>query len=178
MRSLLGTSSYMAPEMLLGRQYTSKVDVFSFAILMFSVLTGEFDPYNQDSMQYEFVEFKVAHDPHFRPDLALLPREVPRGLHWVIGVSWDHDPIRRPTFQQISEILEAERIRVEATRKKQKIVVYLRTEEMDDNDADDNYLEERTMESLLSVVKEYCPSFSQGWKIMLEGTREVDHELL
>jgi len=37
----------MAPEMVKGEAYDSKIDVFSFAIMMFEMLSGIFNPYKK-----------------------------------------------------------------------------------------------------------------------------------
>jgi len=108
--AFIGTPSYMAPEMVLGdKMYDGQVDVFSFAILMFSVLSGEFSPYRklgEGSQFLMFIEYKVAYNPLFRPDLKALPREVPKRLRRLVCQSWNHNPKKRPTFAQIMEKLQ------------------------------------------------------------------------
>ena len=43
---LFGNSHFRAPEVILGRQYNNKADVWSFGVIMFFILTGKmpFDP--------------------------------------------------------------------------------------------------------------------------------------
>ena len=58
----IGTSYYMAPEMVLGDNYDNKVDLFSFAIMMYEMLTMKFNPYKKEGevAAPEFIEFKVG----------------------------------------------------------------------------------------------------------------------
>jgi serine/threonine protein kinase len=50
----VGTSFYIAPEVVLTNYYTLKCDVFSFSIIMYQVLTGKLDNvYNYDKIEKE-----------------------------------------------------------------------------------------------------------------------------
>ena len=51
--SLIGTPSWMAPELIQGFQYDEKVDVYSFAIVLFELLSGEI-PFSSLSSIHKF----------------------------------------------------------------------------------------------------------------------------
>ena len=63
MTKYIGTSAYMAPEIANNEFYDEKCDVFSFAIIMFEVLTENFNPYGEFAAN---IETKVAKNPLFR----------------------------------------------------------------------------------------------------------------
>ena len=47
-RTILGTSYYMAPEIHFGLTYSNKADIWSLAVVIYSLLFGTF-PYNVDT---------------------------------------------------------------------------------------------------------------------------------
>ena len=68
---VLGTPSFMSPEQLQGRAVTGSSDLFSLAITLYQLLTGQL-PFRADSMPA--LMFKIAAEPHprirwVRPDL-------------------------------------------------------------------------------------------------------------
>jgi len=66
--SAVGTSIYMAPEVTLGNEYTSKCDVFSYGIVMYEVLAETVKPYGPNAAFN--VEQRVANDATFRPPIT------------------------------------------------------------------------------------------------------------
>jgi len=152
--SQIGTSYYMAPEIVLGDTYDSKVDVFAFGIMMFEMLTLHFNPYQEkDATEIEhFVEFKVAHNPHFRPALSELSPSVPKLFFNLLKRCWDYRVKRRPDFQEILKILDPS----EASNKDEddSLVVYIRLEAESNEKADDFILENRTIISLRKLVQD------------------------
>lgn len=73
MKTICGTWAYAAPEVILGKPYTSKVDNWSFGVLLYTLISGylPFDPY-ADLPQQEMLR-RVAHcvydfnDPIWKP---------------------------------------------------------------------------------------------------------------
>lgn len=103
----VGTSQYMAPEICKGEgKYSNKCDVFSFGILMFEILTSNFNPFNK-SIAFN-LELKIASDANFRPnvnELNFLNGSQNEFLIDIITDSWKHTPRSRPTFKEINELL-------------------------------------------------------------------------
>lgn len=94
-----GTLIYMAPEVILGDPYNSKADVYSFAIIMYQILTNQ-RPYpllDQRKMTEFTFGTKVAED-NLRPTLNL---EIKESLKNLMMQCWDKDPQTRPTFEEI-----------------------------------------------------------------------------
>ena len=111
----MGTPHYMAPELLEGRQYDEKVDVFSFAILLWEILTG-IRPYEEEEFaSWELSEKVIA---GYRPKI---PEEWPEALQKLFNQAWDPEPAKRPAMSIIFESiapfqgLEMEEIRDIAT---------------------------------------------------------------
>jgi serine/threonine-protein kinase len=72
---VLGTPSYMSPEQLQGRAVTGQSDLFSLAVTLFQLLTGQL-PFRADSMPA--LMFKIAHDA--APPIDAVRPGLPAGL--------------------------------------------------------------------------------------------------
>lgn len=94
-----GTLSYEAPEILKKIPYDKKVDVYSFAILMFEIIT-ETNPYPEleraELSDYDFKN-KVVND-NYRPKFNV---PIKKSLKKLIEKCWSDDPKERPTFDEI-----------------------------------------------------------------------------
>jgi predicted Ser/Thr protein kinase len=103
----VGTSQYMAPEICRGDgKYSNKCDVFSFGILMFEILTSNFNPFNK-KLSFN-LELKIANEPNFRPntnELNFLNDTENECLIDVVTSSWNHYPRKRPSFMEIRELI-------------------------------------------------------------------------
>ena len=86
----------MAPELLRGETYTEKIDVYSFALTLFELFTGE-TPYIKFSFA-ELVEKVGGQD--FRPPLAT---ESPPAVRSLIETCWNTTALLRPSFKEILE---------------------------------------------------------------------------
>lgn len=94
-----GDAIYIAPECLRGPVYNQKCDVYSFAILMFEVIT-ESHCYPSDPALLPIILLKVADGA--RPQFKT---EVKPGLKKLIERCWDQTPNNRPTFEAIFKAL-------------------------------------------------------------------------
>ncbi|CAM6029624.1 unnamed protein product, partial [Sphagnum balticum] len=99
---LVGTTGWRAPElsgehMLTHKRYPLMVDVFSFGMTFFEVLTGQ-GPFQAE--QRMNVQTRI--DRGERPDL---PKTCPSFLAFLIHSCWDGNPKARPTFPQICRML-------------------------------------------------------------------------
>ncbi|MEM7083879.1 MAG: serine/threonine-protein kinase [Pseudomonadota bacterium] len=87
---VLGTPSYMSPEQLAGQTVTGQSDLFSLAVTLFQLLTGQL-PFRADSMAT--LMFKIANEAH-TPLHAVRP-ELPPQLAHVIDKALLKDPADR-----------------------------------------------------------------------------------
>ena len=94
-----GTSMYMAPEIIQGNRYNGKVDVYSFGILMYEVVTNSL-PYplllNGKMTPYIFNQKVVEED--LRPKFEF---PINKSIQKLIESCWAKDPKERPTFEEI-----------------------------------------------------------------------------
>jgi len=91
----IGTPLWMAPEVLMNKEYDSKADVYSFGIVLWEILTGK-DPWNEINSLLELVDAVCLE--HKRP---VLPPNIPQSLHTLIDGCWHPDPDRRPSFEAL-----------------------------------------------------------------------------
>ena len=109
----IGTPHWMAPEMLSNHGvYNSKVDVYSFAIVMWEVLTGNYPYAGLD--QQQIVAQVLVNDA--RPEI---PDGAPQPYVDLMRRCWDRSPDVRPTFDQIIKILQTGTILLPNADKKQ-----------------------------------------------------------
>ena len=92
----VGTPIYTAPETLKGSQYSQKADVYSFAFILYELVTRKI-PY--DGISPWEVARKVC-DEGLRPDIP--PNCIFEGL---MQQCWNGDPKLRPDFTEIVEVL-------------------------------------------------------------------------
>uniref|UniRef100_A0A0E0KET0 Protein kinase domain-containing protein n=1 Tax=Oryza punctata TaxID=4537 RepID=A0A0E0KET0_ORYPU len=97
-----GTLPWMAPELLTmsGTKVSEKIDVYSFGIVMWEILTGE-DPY--DGMHYGGVIGGILNN-------TLRPPVPPScNLEWrkLMEQCWSTEPARRPSFTEVATRLRS-----------------------------------------------------------------------
>jgi len=91
-----GSMRYMAPEVWASEPYTHKVDVFSFAILAFELLSRT-RAYESHYLTMQQVARAVA-ESALRPNL---PKRWPAALSELLARSWAHNADDRPEFAEI-----------------------------------------------------------------------------
>jgi hypothetical protein len=93
---VLGTPSYLAPEVIASGRVDHRADIWSVGILLYEILTG-LRPY--DSQEFAQVLYQIVHAPLpvFDPALAL-----PDGLSGVMEKALARDPSRR--YQDMTEM--------------------------------------------------------------------------
>ncbi|XP_056149729.1 receptor-interacting serine/threonine-protein kinase 1 isoform X2 [Lampris incognitus] len=93
-----GTLSYMAPEHLesIHARSTERSDVYSFAIVIWVILTGQ-EPY-ENARSEDHVCQRVRNGD--RPSEDLIPADTPAEMIQLMKKCWQHDPQQRPTFQE------------------------------------------------------------------------------
>ncbi len=95
-----GTPLYMAPEVLLSKPLSEKVDVYSWAVTMWEVRAGQEPVSNIDSVD-SLLRF-VCRDG-FRPAVA---PTWPDSLQLLISACWHAQPEQRPSFEHIVQQLQ------------------------------------------------------------------------
>jgi len=95
-----GTPIWMAPEILCNQPFDEKCDVYSFGLILWSMLTRE-EPY----LEYEDLNT-------FRTDIChrnvrpVIPNDCVPSLSNLIQRCWHRNPRNRPTFEEIVRELE------------------------------------------------------------------------
>uniref|UniRef100_A0A2N9FAY4 Protein kinase domain-containing protein n=1 Tax=Fagus sylvatica TaxID=28930 RepID=A0A2N9FAY4_FAGSY len=94
-----GTYRWMAPEVIEHKPYDHKVDVFSFGILLWEMLTGKL-PYEQ------LTPLQAAVGVVQKGLRPTIPRHTSPKLVELLERCWQQDPSLRPEFSEIVQILQ------------------------------------------------------------------------
>lgn len=95
-----GTLGYMAPEVLNGKPYNRKCDVYSFGICLWEIYCCDL-PY----MDLSFAEVSGGVvGQNLRPTI---PRCCPSSLSSIMKKCWDANPEKRPNMSEVVKLLEA-----------------------------------------------------------------------
>src|ERR1043165_9070219 len=105
-----GVLPYIAPEVLKGKKYTPSADIYSFGILAYEILSG-FPPYH-NLPHNEFLALKICQG--LRPKVNNV--KVPPLLENLIDQCLDADPLKRPTADELHDIIYNWREEVCATK--------------------------------------------------------------
>ncbi|KAJ7514969.1 hypothetical protein O6H91_23G067200 [Diphasiastrum complanatum] len=94
-----GTYRWMAPEMIQHRVYNHKVDVYSFGIVMWELITGSLPFQNMTAVQAAFAVVNKGVRP-------VIPQDCPPALAEIMIRCWDASPDVRPGFSEVVQMLE------------------------------------------------------------------------
>lgn len=95
-----GTLGYMAPEVLDGKPYNRKCDVYSFGICLWEIYCCDM-PY--PDLSFADVSSAVVRQ-NLRPEI---PRCCPPSLASIMRKCWDANPNKRPDMDEVVKLLEA-----------------------------------------------------------------------
>ena len=97
MSGVRGTPLYMAPEMIRGERCGTGVDVYSLAIIIYELMTGDV-PFRHIGEQLTVYriwnEVNSGHRPIFRDNIS-------QNLKDLITACWSPNPSERPTFDRL-----------------------------------------------------------------------------
>ncbi|XP_063303083.1 receptor-interacting serine/threonine-protein kinase 4 [Pelobates fuscus] len=104
---ICGTIAYLPPERFKekNRSFDTKHDVYSFAIVIWGILTQR-KPFAEEK---NILHIMVKVGAGFRPDLSHIPRKRPQqcdGMVELMKACWLDKPNKRPTFQEITSETE------------------------------------------------------------------------
>ncbi|KAH9301727.1 hypothetical protein KI387_013310 [Taxus chinensis] len=94
-----GTYRWMAPEMIQHRSYNYKVDVYSFGIVLWELITGMLPFQNMTAVQAAFAVVNRGVRP-------TIPQDCPTSLSEIMTRCWDANPDVRPSFSEVVRMLE------------------------------------------------------------------------
>ncbi|XP_053205655.1 mitogen-activated protein kinase kinase kinase 13-like [Panonychus citri] len=97
--SFAGTVSWMAPEVIRNERCSEKVDVWSYGVVIWEILTREIPYKDVDSSA---IMWGVGNTSLHLP----VPTTCPDGLKLLLNQCWKQKPANRPTFAQILDHLD------------------------------------------------------------------------
>src|SRR6266542_5974596 len=91
---IYGVISYMAPEILQEKGYTTASDIYSFGMIMWELMTGRMPFWDQK----DDIELIIKICKGFRPSIIT---NAPKGYIELMQECWNSDPNKRPTANDI-----------------------------------------------------------------------------
>ena len=96
----VGTTFYTAPEAIRDNYRSFKSDVYSYGIVMYATLTGQF-PFDADN-SYEYAIMQLNSQPNLKP---LYDQQIDSDLIRIIESCLDKNPEQRPSMEEIKSTL-------------------------------------------------------------------------
>uniref|UniRef100_A0A8C5BPV1 receptor protein-tyrosine kinase n=1 Tax=Gadus morhua TaxID=8049 RepID=A0A8C5BPV1_GADMO len=91
---------WMAPESIFEAMYTAQSDVWSYGILLWEIFSLGMSPYPSMAVDSRFYKMVKGGYQMARPDFA------PPEIYSIMKMCWNLEPTERPTFGQITQILQ------------------------------------------------------------------------
>lgn len=103
-----GTPNWMAPELFEGKEHDDKVDVYSFGMILWEMLSGNI-PFK--GKKNEEISYLVC-VKNQRPSFPIL---TPTPLKQLITNCWNSDPKKRPSFEEIYKMFVSHKVKFNDT---------------------------------------------------------------
>ena len=103
----IGNYQYTAPEALRGSfsvPYSKEIDVYSFGILFWEILTGKI-PFQELKEKNSSCDIEKMIINGYKPPLDILPNDTPSCIIEIINDCWNSTPSQRPSLGRIISIL-------------------------------------------------------------------------
>nr|AME15293.1 serine/threonine and tyrosine kinase HT1 [Mesembryanthemum crystallinum] len=94
-----GTYRWMAPEMIRHKSYGRKVDVYSFGLMLWEMVSGSIPYEDMTPIQAAYAVVNKNLRPTF-------PKDCPAAMRALIEQCWSLQPEKRPEFWQVVKVLE------------------------------------------------------------------------
>jgi len=95
--TIVGTDDWMAPEVAQGQDYNSACDVFSYAMVLYEIITREKPPQREMLQRYAFIPDRWR---------AAIPKDTPEALWQLLCDCAQTDAKDRPAFKDVMKKLE------------------------------------------------------------------------
>ena len=103
MTGCTGTLRYMAPECALNQPYNEKVDIYSYGMVIYELLTNN-SPFRGYSRTYMYnLVIRGGQRPDLNFDEYGREIQIPYKIKKFISTCWDEVPENRPSGQQAAE---------------------------------------------------------------------------
>jgi len=96
---IVGTPYWTAPEILQKKEYSSKCDVYSFAMVLWEVINNK-TPFTELKTLEDLIQKVAIEGIRPRIDLDGNRTDVPQILN-IIEICWNQDPLKRPSFSEL-----------------------------------------------------------------------------
>lgn len=103
-----GTVSWMAPEIIRNEPCSEKVDIWSYGVVLWELLSGEIPYKDVDSSA---IMYGVGNNSLRLP----IPTTCPDGYRLLVEQCWAAKPRNRPSFKQIETHLQIAAVELEST---------------------------------------------------------------
>lgn len=138
---MTGSRRYMAPEVVLCKNYGLKADVYSYSIVFWEVFSGQ-SAYPKLTMEKHF-EQTVLKDK--RPSRRSCASTLPKSMIRMMEEMWSGDAQKRPTFRSICDQLGSE---------------YVLSHHTDGNRSNKSHMSDRTSYLTNRSLRSRCESTS------------------
>lgn len=103
MTNCIGTAEWMAPEVIIGSKYCKKIDVYSWSIILWEILSRKRPFYEYDEYHSVTIMYAICKD--VRPKLLDITLNCPEQLKCLMTLCWAEDPCKRPSMMEIVDTM-------------------------------------------------------------------------